>query len=652
MEVVLLIAAIELTIVGLILFNLPGYILTYATSLNYDLLIKRLYVGFCFSIAMWIPVGIVLSYFSLLNFVFTMISLVVLSFLSLVICKIVERSRRNIVSASESKINDNRRAIKTFLLAMFALTFCLTFVYLLHGSGPLGWDRGKHFGYMIYITEKGHLPKNYLGTPYNQFYFLGFHIVSSIFLIPQSLIIELFPKTLLSFDALLMLSISFKFFIAILVGLCILAVYFVSKTLFNNSHKIGLISSILFIFFLGGFSTIESIGMLLGFVVLGTLILLTSKFFGSYSKPKAAYIDYSIFSLLLVAVILSHLFTAIFAFGTIVLATVIGLLQKEQRKRYKHYMRVLGISLLTLILLVVFLFAFYREFLFGILEELIRAQAAFYDISFIPSVNPLIQYITNSLFIILDFVVLLPFFFLGLIYTTKYCRSYGIVFALLICSLFLSFYPLTPVGGRAIFYLMYPVTLLSGLGVYHLIMTVPLSFQVSGISKKDPFMKYLSLILLPLIVVGVLSGVNKTIVNPPHNFTSLGPSEIGLANWIKTNADPSDTIVFPTSGPRGYLLIALTDYEILLADPRFPDIPSMHNLSRLYLRYPTAGGLLDFVNISLAERLDLIQEYGVDIIIAEPIRPVDLVQLEGHYPYLETFRVSYYTIIVINDQSS
>lgn len=610
-------------IISLILFIIPGYLLSAFSSFRNDSTIERVYFGLVLSMAISILIGFILSYFKTFTPFWILVFLVIYNIFSIMLY---------LRYSKYSKINyNNDRNYISIIILLFILTLLISFVYIQLSPFPIGHDRGVHFGRSIFLLNYHTLLTTHPGTNYNPFYFAGPNIILSTFIGSNALFSNLSPTIrIYDFNSLVDLSAMFKFFFALLVSLTVLGIYFISNAIYKNK-KISILSSLIFVS-LSGFDIVNfgSIGTILSFIFLSVFFVYLFSFLESNLHSN---VDYLFFSLIIIAIIFTHIIGVTFMVVLLIFVFCWKVFKKEMK--IKQLQRVLTFMTISILFSLLFLSLFHPLLKQGIIDMIIRRMNSTSEINvFSPVGVSFIEYFTQSFNMLLNIEVVMPillvFSVIGFLVDIKKKTSIVIPFAF--SSVLFAFIPILSFV-RPQPYLAYPLSILGGLGLFYV-----LRFIMKG---KNQILA----IIFIFTIIGVVSSTNNVFESGSSRLYSnydTYKETYDLSAWLNKELDSPHTILFPSSGASAYLLNSLSHNKILFAEPRYPDTPSYQETSKVYPIFRTSKGVFNYRDISSKERCNILNKYNISVII----------ETKTHKSDIESFKLCYSKIEVYNPTSS
>lgn len=608
---------------ALLFFLIPGYLFAAQIPFKQKSIIRDIYLGFCISSSISIFAGFILSRLDIFKGYCVFIYFVLFLLLSATLY--VYRKRRLREYQNKNRIFYNDIFLFTSVFLIFILIFYLCHFFEHYSDFPVGWDRGHHYGRMLYLVNNNHLPLFEPGTLYKPFYFQGFNITISSFTQLTS------PFTELSIAG---LSESFTFFSSVLIAFYPIAIYSVTLHLFVN-NKIALLASISFIPIAGReFISAGPLGENLGIILLGGMTIIGIDLIKHRCTTNR--INQVLFLLFIGAIALTHIIAITFAILTLVLISLWALVKREinVKECALFYLQIVICILIT----VIFLYFTNPNLAHGIINEVARKSAE-------PGPgwlsSSLGSYLLDSLQTTLANLkdafspLLAPLFAIGIIVYTRTNKGYLI--PIFLSSLFLVFIPILPFN-RPSYLLVYPSTLFSGLGLYYLFIYL----------KKQEIYRYLLIILalFSIITIGILDsfdranywGEKRTEYWPQDEYDQ----SFQLVEWIGQNIDSSSIIACPDSSPLGYLITASIDNTVYFADPKWLDIPIYQEIALVYDK-----------EASKIERKEIIEKYEIATIIVTVYseKYVEIIEIiKNEYPSSSIYQpTSLHTVITLHE---
>lgn len=617
-------------ITSLILFIIPGYLLSTFSSFRNNSTIERVYFGFVLNMAIFILIGFILSYLKIFTPFWILVFLVIYTIFSIMLY--LKYSKYSKINYN----NDRSHISKKIMILFFILALLISFVYTQLSPFPIGHDRGVHFGRSIFLLHHRTLPTTHPGTNYAPFYFQGPNIILSTFIGSNAFFSNLSPTIrIYEFNLLMDLSTMFKFFFALLVSLTVLGIYFISNTIYKNK-KISILSSLIFVS-LSGFdiADVGSIGTILAFIFLSVFFVYLFSFLESDLHSN---VDYLFFSLIIIAIIFTHIIGV--TFMAVLLISVFCWKVFKKELKIKQLQRVLTFMTISILFSLLFLSLFHPTLKQGIIDMIIRRMNSTSEINaFSPIGVSFIEYFTKSFNMLLNIEVVMPIilvFSIGFLVDIKKKASIMIPFAL--SSALFAFIPILSFV-RPQSYLIYPLCILGGLGLFYV-----LRFIMKGKNQ-------LLVIIFIFTIIGVVSSTNNVFENGLsrlyYNYDTYKET-YNLSAWLNKELDSPHTILFPGSGASAYLLNSLSHNKILFAEPRYPDMPSYQETSKVYTMFRTNIGVFDYRNISSEERCNILNKYNISVIIETKIHKSDIESFKLCYSKVEVYHpTSSYWVIIL-----
>jgi len=625
----------------LIFIAIPSYFLSSFSIFRGRSMIERLYFGFILNTAIFIVVGFILSCFKMFMSFSLLVFLILYNLLSIIIIRYFTGGTRNRKTVLIPTIKKGINKTSIILISIFILTMLICYVYIQLSPTPIGYDRGQHFGRSVYLITHHTLETTHPGTNYNPFYFQGANLILSAFVI----LTTAFSKQTLTtqiqdFSLLIGLSRMFKFYFAFLISMNVFAIYFISNHIYKNK-KLSMLSLLIFVSLCGfGIANVGSIGTILGFLFLSIFFIYFDVWITGNGNLKK--FDYAFLFLIIEATILTHIISAVFLMllSIFILSWKITKKEMEINNIPKIFLFILFCYLFHLI----FLYIFSPQLLNGILEEVFRKLT--YESSltgFLPNVISNEGYFTKNLNVLSNIGIILLlascFSVIGFLFDMKYKHSMTI--PLTISSLLFVSVPILPFV-KPMNYLVFPISIFGGLGLFH---------TLKSVEKHN--IQILCIVLI--YVVGVIFSINNIFsygIDKLYYDFDAYEEAYNLSVWFNEELDSSYVILFPGSGALAYLINSLSNNKILFAEPRYPDIPSYGETSKLYKIYPTNVGVFDFSGISNIERRDIINKYNISVIVEKNSIKSDIESLKSYYSIKVYNPTPSYWVILLSDKGN
>lgn len=624
--------------ITLILFIVPGYLLSIFSSFRGSSVIERVYFSFVLSLAISILVGLVLSYCRIFTPFWSWIFLLLYNILSItfyIVYKVFSKT------AHTNKEKRYQIDAKITFLTILALLIC--FAYTQQSPFPIGWDRGKHLGRSISTLRYGMLETTHPGTNHDPFYFQGPNIVLSIFTGSTYLISNLSPTIKIpDFDSLVELSITFKFFYTLLISLTALSIYCVSISNSQN-EKIGVLSSLILVSLLGfNIAGDASIGTILSLISLGILYI----YLNFLGRRNLNHFDFLFISIVMMSIIFTHVVGGVFMTVSIILA-----LWWKYSKRIitsKQIHKAVILMIVSIGFSLSFLSVFYHSLFEGILAEIYRnPHTSRIGGSFGITLK---EYFTQNAERILyggGGTALIPLILSAVGFLLDMKSKHSIIVPITCTSILFTFIRILPYVKPHI-YLMYPLCLLSALSLFHILNIFK--------SKNRVEMTIRIIVFTYLIVAAAISA--KTVLELGSRrqrwYGEDTYREIyDLSVWLDKELDSDHVILFPYAGSHAHLLSALSSNKMFFAEPRFPDLPSYQETSRIYQKYPTSTGFFDYSNVSDEERRAILSKYNISVIFESRYVKVDAESLKPHYSRIEVSHPTpSYWVVILDEEGA
>jgi len=622
------------TIITLILFTVPGYLLSVFSSFRDHSTLERIYFGYIVSMAVFVISGFILSFFRNFTPFWIFLFLILYNIASLTLY--LKYSKIVYGNKHIPNKNNHRFNLKTFLnVSLFFSTLLICLIYIWPSPFPIGWDRGKHFGRTVFTLNHGMLEMTDPGTDYNPFYFQGLNLIISTL---TGASVAFSSLAFDNFSFLVDLSLIFNVFLAWLVSLTVLGIYFLSNNTFRN-EKIATLSSIIFISLSGfGFADTPSIGVCVTFLFLSVFFVYLPLVMEKIDINKT---DWLFLFLITISIIFMHIIGIAFMilFSTILLC--FKFYKREwSKEQIKKFLAVIGISGLFSFL---FLLILYPVFVRGVADEIIRKGST----SGFSSELVLISYFSQNIKILqgIGVILFVPLLLSLVTFIWQKKKLSSVVISLAFTSLLFILIPILPFT-KPEWYIVYPISTLGGAGIFYVFTLLEAKTKIKN--------KVWTVIFIYLIIGSVLSASNVyavSIARVKWYRYDYYNEVYDLSTWLNSKLETPRTILFPQSGPFAYLLNALSQHKILFAEPRFPDIPSFQETARIYLKYPTSAGEFNFLNVSSEERYNIINKYNISVIVETDKIKADINSLKLYYSTAVLFNwyhptPSYWVIIL------
>lgn len=609
---------------------IPGYFLASLSIFCKRTLIERFYFGYIITLSLSIFFGFIAARMNLFKPIIFLYFLIIYNIISIVLFK---KYSKNI----NLKYDLNKETLLILFLTVIA--FSISLFYIRMSPFPIGWDRGTHFGKMLYSLNFHKLYTKQHILSHNPFYFEGPNIVCSIFVGTSSLLsgfildINIYDYNIIKYT-----SIIFKIYISFLISILTIAIFTISKKIYQN-RNISIFSSIIFISILGwNIADSPSISFVFGIILMSIYIIYLNSF-GTVILNKY---DYVFFSLITISIFLTHILASLY----IGLYSLFELFRKLIVKEitYKE-LKVITITLILCIIInVLFLFTFHPLLLQGIFEEISRKILISSNYWTKGGNNVIISHFSQNVNRISEGTLTLLISFIlsifGLYYEVR--NKLSTIILLSFVSLLFIFFPMF--GLRLIkpeLIMLYPLTILGGVGSYY--------FLYKKILIKIPMIIQVFIIVL-ILFFGTTVSVYSVSARANKRYywyrEELYKEQHELSVWLNTNFTSPQVILFPESGPAGEFLRALSNHIVLTADPRFPDVPIKIEVSKVYLSISTSNKIFDYTNISGKERYEIIKKYNISIII-QTNKITDLESLKLFFE-IQTYQPTpQYSVIVL-----
>lgn len=552
------------------------------------------------------------------------------------------------------KINKTTRwQITTCIFALILAIWVASF-----SSFPITWDRGRQFAYAFHIVLRGQITKYRPGTFYKPYYFHGFMVGVSVFLILFLSLGSWVYGNLAIFSALLRCSIAFKFYAILLMISPILLTSFMVRRL-TDHDKFAKISTICALGFIWPFISEGSLSGVFGFCILPLIIILL---WDSKVQIQRDWRMLSLFALVVSTVFLTYSYV-------IVITTLFSLFSLALLIYRRDYKLVKRVSLMLTIGISFALFLLYinHNMLLGIWQAFSRKKAvghtalgpqgAHYPLYSYPFFRDHVLYTFLPAF--LDYVVFSALSFLFFLWpfsgmlTRKEekinMRSLKIYLYLLLAF---SWFPIRPMVHKQ-WILFYSVSILSAVGFHTLkkiVERLSSSFNFPSTLKKYDLRKTFFTLLLPAILfLGAFNSFNEISEESRSRLQSFTNTKdvIALHRWTKNHTKKNVTMVYPSTSPGAYLLYDLfKERQVLFSDARYIDIPVQAKLARLYDVHRSGGVNYTFKDVSMEERIEMIEKYSIDLIISFGGKTFNVSKYQSYFS-LQTFHCAIYEIHVL-----
>jgi hypothetical protein len=608
---------------ALLLFLIPGYLSAAQIPFKEKSFIRNIYLGFCISVSTSIFIGSIFSRLDIFKGYCVFIYFIV--FLLLSAALYIYRKKKVQGLQPKNRIIYKDIFITASVFIILILIFYLCYVFENYSDFPVGWDRGHHFGRMLYLINNNQLPLFEPGTLYNPFYFQGFNITISSFTLLTS------PFSELSIAG---LSNSFTFFTAIMIAFYPIVIYSITLHLCTN-NKVALLASISFLPIAGReFISSGPLGENLGIILLGGVIIIGIELIKHRNTNN--YINQILFFVFIGAIALIHVIAITFAILTLILLSLWSLIKKEvNAKECTFFYLQIVISIL---ITAVFLYFTNPNLAHGIIDEVVRKSAepgpgwlsASLGLYLSDSLNLTLRNLEDAISLLLT-----PLFVIGVIVYIR--RNKGYLIPIFLSSLILIIIPILPFN-RPSFLLVYPMTMFSGFGLCYLFIY----------AKKTEIYRYLLVILaiFSIITVGILDsldranywGEKRTEYWPQDEYNQ----SFHLIEWIGQNIDLSSTITCPDSSPLGYLITASIDNTVLFADPKWLDVPLYQEIALIY-----------DIKTPKIVREQIIEKYQISTIIVTVYteKYLEIIEtIKNEYPSSSIYKpTSLHTVIILHE---
>jgi len=702
----------------LLIFLYPGIIFSRIFEQQIDSFhahsnfVFKIYVLISFSIIYWVMSSLLLFSMEIVNYITSLSSLIIPIALYVVINLIKYRHFKNhkrnskwmilpfsFVKKSPLKVrvvaNTSFLYIQAFAVVLFVYTFAVS--WILEDISPIfpaGFDRNNHYAIVIWVLTKKQLPRFYFGTPYNNYYPVGFHamIALLIYLINMSRVFNFEPIFVEFFDIqkLSIISSLFVFILCFLIAFTSFAVFVVTQVFLDEISKeqIYCFSLLTYSMLIGYLGMIEPVHMLMALNLMGLFCVALKRTIESQYRYKLK--EMIINAILCLLVLLTSFFTHVYAFiyySLIIITTIVfkgfSIIKKKKRFTICDFIFCdAAILALPLLLTPVIAFFIYPHYVTGLIEEAKRIitsnkQYAVLARLFVAELPPEFTVKLWSLEYILTYIkflifdppefVLFYYFLLGLTLFISFLVSYrnsplkGQISSSLWYFLFASvIYVLTPVIpklGIAEVKSYYLIPIATSLGLVTC-ETWIISHKNKRSIKWRPRLKYYKVSLLIFIVLtastAIYSPINRIYNKPgrPGRYASyIDLNSIKqILSWLNKNLEKNDVIVFPfpTRLPEMRILSAYLPNRFLFAGTT-TDLPVCLKMIMLYTRWEAwRSGKRYNINTTLQEIADIISKYSIRVIIEIPPYKANLRAIQAVFPSATRIKINdYYSLVVI-----
>lgn len=628
------------------LIVIPSYLLSsFSPFVRYSSIIERIFFGLVLTMSVFILVGFILSYFNMFKPFHALILLIAYNIIIFVLYFKYYNENMDSIKLKSKKIDKVN-------IAMLFLFIVIIFIFFIHTqSSPFlpGYDQGKHFGRTVYVINNHHLPTYYLGTNYNPFYFEGPNIILSTLVEASTALSNLNPNIeIYDFNFLIDLGYTFKLFFVFLLSLNLFAIYFISNRIYNNK-KINLMSMLIFVTICGiSISIAGSIGTILGIIFLSVFIIYLNAFLENHINK----VDYIFLFLIIAAIIFTH----VNAIALMCILTIFIAFWKyiKRELKIKNLMKTLIFVLSCAIISIIFLFFLNGPLFYGIIEEVIRKTTQENNIySRILDSTTISEYFSQNVSYLLirkETIFISSFFFIfGFFVDIKYKQSLAIPIAF--SSFAFVIFPISPFL-KIMDFLLYPISIMGGLGLFFVFKKIKENISFDKITKKILVITIISLIAICGIISSSSISLEQGINRARYYDCNTYKEAYDLVNWLNKNLDSSHILLFPGSGPSAYIVDAFSSNKVLFAEPRFSDLPSFQETSKIYLKYPTDKGIFDFSNITAEEKHNILIKYKISAIVTKIDNiDVDIESIKVYYSKVEIYQPTLsYCVIIVGDK--
>ncbi|MHA1882780.1 MAG: hypothetical protein ACTSUO_07010 [Candidatus Thorarchaeota archaeon] len=465
------------------------------------------------------------------------------------------------------------------------------------------------------------MPDTHPGSYYDPFYFQGPNVLISMLTISSLSISILDPNPSISdFNNYLSYGELFNIVFSLLISLGVLAVYVLGKRLYDN-WKVGVFGSLFFVILIGfGIASLGSIGTNLGFLLIAVFLVMLV----ALRKESLKAQDAALLAILVTTIFLIHIIAAAFTILLLMLVFIWDAIRKRFKiKQVCGNLLLIGGGIALWLLIMVF---FAPNLFQGIIDEVFRKNAE--SLSSEPlSTNSLNFLVTGLDNIVSNPLVMisLPFFFLGVVFDLKKLKSYLI--PLVFASFAFALFPILPFI-KTISYIAFPIAVLAGVGF----------LSVMRRNRKGP----ITLIVCLLVITSMsISICNLDATASRQQYYDYDDYEriFDLSEWLNEEI-VSYTVVIPDSGGPAHVLNALADGKVMIAEPRYTDLPSFVECATLYIQYPTSYRNYNYSDVSAEDKYNITIKYNINIIIESLVCKVDVDKLSQYYSEIEIFNFS------------
>jgi len=415
---------------------------------------------------------------------------------------------------------------------------------------------------------------------------------------------------------------AFNLIFSLLISLGILAVYTLGKRFYSNA-KIGVLSSLSFLLIMGiGIASLGSIGTNVGFLFI--VMLLIGLVQWKAGKPR--WCDYFFLILLIMVILLIHIIAAVFMICLIVVI-ICWEMMRERNLRPRKILMDSSLVVLGLVIWLLFMALFAPDLLNGIIDEVIRKQT---ESTFIMAASSSsLDFFSENVNLMIRnplLIMVIPLSIIGLAKDAREVKSYMIPFTMV--SFAFALIPILPFI-KTMSYIGFPIAVLAGLGIFHMM-------------KKTNTLMVFSIICL-LVMASMTISINHLKEESSSRMYydySTYEDAFYLSEWLNANFGESYTVVFPDSGAYGHVLNAFAKGKVLIAEPRYPDLPAYTECAKLYTIFPTSKEIYDFTNISGESKYVITRDYGITILIETNTYKVDIDKLLPYYEDLQVVSFS------------
>lgn len=551
-------------IISIIIFSSPGILFATIYKKRYNQTPNFLLIPII-SILFSIIFGFLLLQVKLLNYYFINFVYLVISVISFFAIFIYYR--RGYL--------EFKTANKSYWIILFLFFLSIIVFFLMYQSYefPIGGDSNNHYLYSLQLHETKSFPETELGGTNLLYYPRGVHvsivILSSIF----------------NQDLLLV----YKFFCAILLGLLLVSVYFLSLAI-SNKKFIAVFSTLFSFYYLTLLILKGNIPMLLGFIFVSYILIFINNLKNGKGVPTMEKI---FFPFILFSIILIHLYVVYYLF--LLLSSIFlfyFIVNKAVITKNRH-------DLIFITIISLFAIIFY----FLISSDILSNQVAYFNnkaevLSKEKIFYSSLEFRINTIpFIVLFMgIPILAFSILGVLNRIKK-EPDNLIIPNFLVSLVLFFVNIFPIYGREPYFLIFPISILAGYGFTFLFQTAPkgsMRFNRRIFSLLVLIITVISVLSFSFIIINPLIGSNKPIINPATNYLIKEMQNQNLING---------EVIASLSSPRPKYISIMTNNSLYGGDLRYFDDPVYRDLSVIYS-----------INASKNEDKEVIDKYNITLI--------------------------------------